>query len=108
MSGTEKPGAFGSASMPNVAVMAARIPTGYLADRFGPRWLLVAGVATTGLAISVLLISPSFVSLLVAGLGTGLGAALLLPPILLELTKRSNVMVQEQAFVYLGETQDGG
>jgi len=74
-----------------VAVMAARIPTGYLADRFGPRWLLVAGVATTGLAISVLLISPSFVSLLVAGVGTGLGAALLLPPILLELTKRSNV-----------------
>jgi len=74
-----------------VAVMAARIPTGYLADRFGPRWLLVAGVATTGLAISVLLISPSFVSLLVAGVGTRLGAALLLPPILLELTKRSNV-----------------
>src|SRR5205814_10334768 len=55
------------------------------------RWLLVAGVATTGLAISVLLIPQSFVSLLVAGVGTGLGAALLLPPILLELTKRSNV-----------------
>src|SRR5207249_7033795 len=73
-----------------LAVMAARIPTGYLADRFGARWLLVAGVATTGLAIGILLLSPSFVSLVVAGVGTGLGAALLLPPILLELTKRSN------------------
>ncbi|TMD83178.1 MAG: MFS transporter [Chloroflexi bacterium] len=73
-----------------VAVMAARIPTGYLADRFGARWLLVAGVATTGLAISVLLTAPSLVTLVVAGVGTGLGAALLLPPILLELTKRSN------------------
>ena len=70
--------------------MATRIPTGYLADRFGARWLMVAGVATTGLAIGILLISPSLATLLVAGAGTGLGAALLLPPILLELTKRSD------------------
>ena len=73
-----------------LAVMATRIPTGYLADRFGARWLMVAGVATTGLAIGILLISPSLATLLVAGAGTGLGAALLLPPILLELTKRSD------------------
>jgi MFS family permease len=74
-----------------LAVMAARIPAGYLADRFGSRWLLVTGVATTGASIAALLASPSFLTLLVAGLGTGVGAALLLPPILLELTKRSDV-----------------
>ena len=73
-----------------LAVMAARIPTGYMADRFGARWLLVAGVATTGVAIVTLLISPSLATLLIAGAGTGLGAALLLPPILLALTRRSD------------------
>src|SRR5207249_2812459 len=46
-----------------LAVMAARIPTGYMADRFGARWLLVAGVATTGVAIGTLLISPSLATL---------------------------------------------
>jgi len=73
-----------------LAVMAARIPTGYMADRFGARWLLVAGVATTGVAIGTLLISPSLATLLIAGVGTGLGAALLLPPVLLALTRRSD------------------
>ena len=73
-----------------LAVMAARIPAGYLADRFGSRWLLVSGVVTTGASIAVLLASPSFLTLVVAGVGTGVGAALLLPPILLELTKRSD------------------
>ena len=73
-----------------LAVMAARIPAGYLADRFGSRWLLVAGVATTGASIALLLVAPSFLTLVTAGIGTGVGAALLLPPILLELTKRSD------------------
>ena len=73
-----------------IAVMAARVPAGYLADRFGPRWLLVGGACATGLAIGVLLVAPSFTSLVLAGIGTGVSAALLLPPILLELTKRSD------------------
>jgi MFS family permease len=73
-----------------IAVMATRIPAGYLADRFGPRWLLVIGSLTTAIAIAVLLLPASFASLVVAGIGTGVSAALLLPPILLELTKRSD------------------
>lgn len=73
-----------------VAVMAARIPAGYLADRFGPRWLLVAGAFGTGLGVVLLLLPTSFASLLLSGIATGAGAALLLPPILLELTKRSD------------------
>lgn len=73
-----------------IAIMAARIPAGFLADRFGSRWLLVAGALTTGAAIASLTIPASFATLVLAGVGTGLGAALLLPPILLELTKRSD------------------
>lgn len=73
-----------------IAVMATRIPAGYLADRFGSRWLLVSGACLTAGAISLLLVAPSFASLVLAGIGTGISAALLLPPILLELTKRSD------------------
>ena len=88
-----------SAQVPNVgwfftadaiAVLAMRVPAGYLADRFGPRWLLVLGAVATAAAIAVLRIPPSFATLVVAGIGTGVSAALLLPPILLELTKRSD------------------
>ncbi len=72
-----------------LAVLAFRIPTGFLADRFGPRWLLAAGIVVTSGAILLLLAPASLLVLVMAGLGTGFGAALLLPPILLELTKRS-------------------
>ena len=73
-----------------LAVMATRIPTGYLADRFGPRWLLIIGALLTAVAIVLLLIPPSFVSLVLAGIATGVSAALMFPPILLELAKRSD------------------
>ena len=73
-----------------LAVLAFRIPTGSLADRFGPRWLLAGGILVTSAGTLLLLTPASLLSLVVAGLGTGLGAALLLPPILLELTKRSD------------------
>jgi MFS family permease len=73
-----------------VGVMAARIPAGYLADRFGARWLLVIGAVTTASAIGLLTLPASLASLVIAGIATGVSAALMLPPILLELTKRSN------------------
>jgi MFS family permease len=73
-----------------VAVMASRIPAGYLADRFGPRWLLVGGGLVTALGVVLVMAPPSFTTLLLAGIATGTGAALLLPPILLELTRRSD------------------
>lgn len=73
-----------------VAVLVARIPAGFLADRFGSRWLLVIGALVTGLGIALLLAPASFTSLLLAGTTTGVSAALVLPPILLELTKRSD------------------
>ena len=72
-----------------LAVLACRIPAGYLADRYGPRWLLMAGILVTVAAIGVLTLPPSLAVLVLAGIGTGAGAALLLPPILLELANRS-------------------
>jgi MFS family permease len=73
-----------------LAVLAFRIPTGYLADRFGPRWLLALGILVTCAGILALLLPASLITLVAAGMATGFGAALLLPPILLELTKRSH------------------
>lgn len=73
-----------------IAVMAVRIPAGFFADRFGSRGLLVVGALIELAAIAWLLFPATFMSLLIAGIGMGVSAALLLPPILLELTKRSD------------------
>jgi MFS family permease len=73
-----------------VGVLVFRTPAGFLSDQFGPRWLLIFGIGLTVASIGLLLVPPSFVSLVIAGAGTGAGAAFLLPPILVELTKRSN------------------
>jgi MFS family permease len=73
-----------------VGVLVCRIPAGFLSDRFGSRWLLLGGMAVTVLAIGILLLPASGPSLVVAGLGTGAGAALLIPPTLNELQKRSD------------------
>jgi len=73
-----------------VGVLAFRVPAGIFTDRYGPRWLLVSGVVAT-VAATVLLLAPaSNVLFAVAGIGTGVGTALLLPPILVELTARSD------------------
>lgn len=73
-----------------LAVLAFRIPAGYLSDRYGARWLLLGGVGITVAGILLLLLPASLLALVVAGIGTGAGAALLLPPILVELGKRSD------------------
>jgi MFS family permease len=73
-----------------VAIMLLRIPAGWLTDRIGTRWLLVGGIVLTDLAVAVLLLPPSLPVLLLAGAGTGAGAALLIPPTLLELSVRSD------------------
>lgn len=73
-----------------LAVLAFRIPAGYLTDRYGPRWLLLGGIAITVGAILLLLLPASLALLVIAGIGTGAGAALLIPPTLVELGKRSD------------------
>ena len=73
-----------------LAVLAFRIPAGYLSDRYGARWLLLGGVGVTVAGVLLLLLPASLLALVIAGIGTGAGAALLLPPILVELGKRSD------------------
>jgi MFS family permease len=73
-----------------LGVLAFRVPAGYLSDRFGSRWLFSGGIGLTVGAIVLLLTPPSVVALVCAGVGTGAGAALLIPPTLVELQKRSD------------------
>jgi len=73
-----------------LGVLAFRIPAGFLSDRFGSRWLLLAGIVVTVLAIGLLLLPAGLWTLVLAGAGTGAGAALLIPPTLVELQKRSD------------------
>jgi MFS family permease len=73
-----------------ICVLAARIPAGWLADRYGLRRLALIGVATMTLSPSVLLLPLSDTVLIVAGLLNGTGAALTLPPLLAELSRRSD------------------
>jgi MFS family permease len=73
-----------------IGVLVFRIPAGFLADRFGPRRLFLAGIGVTVCAIGLILLPPSWWTLVLAGSGTGAGAALLIPPTLIELQKRSD------------------
>ena len=73
-----------------VAILLMRVPAGYLASRVGSRLLIVVGVAVTLVALGLLLFPPSTALLVVAGLATGAGGALILPPLTLELTQRSD------------------
>jgi MFS family permease len=81
-----------------LAVLALRIPSGWLADRYPPRWVLLAGLAITAVSIGLLLLPPTTPLLVVAGILTGGGAGLLVTPILLELSRRSSEADRGSAF----------
>jgi MFS family permease len=81
-----------------VALLILRVPSGYLAGRFGSRGLILGGIGVTAIALALLLPEPTTAALIVAGLGTGAGGALILPPILLELSNRSTDAVRGSAF----------
>jgi MFS family permease len=72
-----------------VGVLVCRIPVGFLSDRMAPSSLLRLGVIVTAASILILLAPPSLASLIVAGLGTGIGSGLLIAPTLIELQNRS-------------------
>ena len=73
-----------------LALLLLRVPTGYITDRLGSRWLLLGGIVMSAASNTLLLAPPSLALLLVAGTGAGIGAAMLYPPILLELSLRSD------------------
>jgi DHA1 family solute carrier family 18 vesicular amine transporter 1/2 len=91
-----------------VAILALRVPAGYLAGRLGTRWLIVSGVIVTVLALSLLLLPATTLLLIVAGLGTGAGGALILPPLTLELSERSSDADRGSAFALFNIAFSGG
>jgi predicted MFS family arabinose efflux permease len=84
-----------------IAVLAFRIPSGWLADRVQPRWLTLAGLLLTGVAIGLLVLPPTTAVLVVAGLLTGAGAGLVLTPLLLEMSRRSSDADRGSAFAMI-------
>jgi MFS family permease len=84
-----------------IAVLALRIPSGWLADRIQPRWLVLAGLLATAVAIGLLILPVTTPILLVAGLLTGGGAGLVLTPLLVELSRRSTDADRGSAFAML-------
>jgi len=81
-----------------IAILAARVPTGWLADRTRPIVLVAGGLVVTALAVGLLALPPSTPLLVVAGLLSGGGAGLVMTPILVELSRRSDDADRGSAF----------
>jgi MFS family permease len=80
------------------ALVAARIPAARLVERIGSRTSMLIGILVTAACLLVLFPAATNPLLIVAGLGTGIGAAFLLPPINFELARRSTDDVRGSAF----------
>ena len=81
-----------------VAILALRVPTGWLADRIRGRWLVLGGLALTFIAIALLLLRPTTLLMIAAGLIGGAGGGLVITPILVELSRRSDDRDRGSAF----------
>ncbi len=81
-----------------VFVLLARLPAGWVSDRTRPIWPILAGIAMTFAGVFLLLPTPTTPLLVLSGALTGVGAALIVQPILLALTRRSNDADRGSAF----------
>lgn len=81
-----------------IAIIAMRIPAGWLADRMSARAIIVAGCATTIVAMAPLLLPATTPLLVLAGLGGGAGGAIVMTPVLLQLSRRSTDADRGSAF----------
>jgi MFS family permease len=84
-----------------IAVLALRIPSGWLADRIQPRLLVLTGLVATGVAIGLLALPPATPVLILAGALTGGGAGLVLTPLLVEISRRSTDADRGSAFAMI-------
>ena len=91
-----------------VAILALRVPMGYLTDHLGTRPLMVAGAALTMVGVVALLPPPTTELLVAAALGTGIGGALILPPLTVELAHRSSALDRGSAFALFSAAFAGG
>lgn len=83
-----------------VSVLACRIPAGWVADRAGPFKLALVGVIVMALSPLVLLWPNSDGVLILAGVLNGGGAGLTLPPMLAQLSQRSDEETRGTGLAY--------
>jgi MFS family permease len=81
-----------------LAVLASRVPSGWLTDRIRPVVLILVGLATTGGSILLLTVPPTTPLLIASGLLGGVGGGLVMTPILVELSRRSGDADRGSAF----------
>jgi MFS family permease len=72
-----------------IAILSARVPTGWLTDRIRPVLLVAAGLLATAIAVALLALPPTTPLLIAAGALCGAGAGLVMTPMLVELSRRS-------------------
>jgi MFS family permease len=83
-----------------ISVIASRLPAGWIADRYGPFRLALVGVLAMSLSPLVLLLPLSAPVLIAAGILNGGGAGLTLPPMLGQLSQRSDETRRGTALSY--------
>ena len=81
-----------------IGVLLARVPAGWLADRAAPLRPILAGVAITLAGVVLLLPLPTTPLLVISGALTGGGAAFIVAPLFLALTRRSDDTDRGSAF----------
>ena len=81
-----------------IAIIVTRVPSGWLADRVRPVYLVLAGLLATGCAVVVLTAAPATPLLVLAGMLTGTGGGLIATPLLVELSRRSRDADRGSAF----------
>lgn len=81
-----------------VAVIVSRVATGWLADRYQPRLLVGIGLVLSSAGIVLLVLPPTPLTLVGAGMLGGVSAGFVLSPILLELSYRSGEADRGSAF----------
>ena len=81
-----------------LALLAVRVPAGWLAGKIGVLPLVLVGVVVTCASLSLLLLPPTTLLLVLSGVGTGAGGALCLPTMMIELSHRSDATNRGSAF----------
>ena len=81
-----------------LAIFLMRLPTGWLTNRISSRTLVAVGASATAVAITILLLPLTTPLLIASGLIGGAGGAIVLTPILVELSRRSTDADRGSAF----------